>query len=108
MLSTEENDLLTRVEQGTPMGDLIRQYWIPAVRSEELPEPDCEMDKVTAILQDTTVPSQRDAVRRLHPPLRRGADRGWVPQQLRHARRRKRLGLGFQFPRRARRRDHHQ
>ena len=41
MLSTEENDLLTRVEQGTPMGDLIRQYWIPAVRSEELPEPDC-------------------------------------------------------------------
>jgi phthalate 4,5-dioxygenase len=40
MLSAEENDLLTRVGPGTPAGDLIRQYWIPALMSSELPAPD--------------------------------------------------------------------
>ena len=39
MLSAEENDLLTRVGPGTPMGDLIRQYWLPALMSSELPAP---------------------------------------------------------------------
>jgi phenylpropionate dioxygenase-like ring-hydroxylating dioxygenase large terminal subunit len=37
MLSPEENDLLTRVGPATPMGDLIRQYWVPALMSTELP-----------------------------------------------------------------------
>jgi len=23
------------------MGDLFRQYWLPAIRSDELPSPDC-------------------------------------------------------------------
>src|SRR3954471_5198755 len=41
MLSTFENDLLCRVGAGTPMGDLFRQYWLPALRSDELPSPDC-------------------------------------------------------------------
>jgi phthalate 4,5-dioxygenase oxygenase subunit len=40
MLSTSENDLLCRVSAGTPMGDLMRQYWIPALRSDELAGPD--------------------------------------------------------------------
>lgn len=40
MLSAEENDLLTRVGAGTPMGALIRRYWLPALLSEELPNPD--------------------------------------------------------------------
>ena len=40
MLSREENDLLCRVGPGTAMGDLMRQYWIPAALSSELPEPD--------------------------------------------------------------------
>src|SRR5262245_46333130 len=40
MLSAEENELLTRVGPGTPMGDLIRQYWIPALMSSELPASD--------------------------------------------------------------------
>jgi phenylpropionate dioxygenase-like ring-hydroxylating dioxygenase large terminal subunit len=40
MLSKEDNDLLCRVGPGTPMGDLMRQYWIPAVTSEELGMPD--------------------------------------------------------------------
>ena len=30
MLSIEHNDILTRVGPGTPMGELMREYWIPA------------------------------------------------------------------------------
>ena len=40
MLSSEENELLTRVGPGTPMGDLMRQYWLPVLQSQELPEVD--------------------------------------------------------------------
>ena len=40
MLSKEDTELLCRVGPGMPMGALIRQYWIPAVLSSELPEPD--------------------------------------------------------------------
>src|SRR5215831_11187961 len=36
MLSREDNELLTRTGTGTPMGTLIRQYWIPVVTSGEL------------------------------------------------------------------------
>jgi nitrite reductase/ring-hydroxylating ferredoxin subunit len=36
----EDNELLTRVGPGTPMGDLMRQYWVPALVSTELPERD--------------------------------------------------------------------
>ena len=29
MLSPEENEFVTRVGQGTPMGKTMRRYWIP-------------------------------------------------------------------------------
>jgi phthalate 4,5-dioxygenase len=41
MLSQADNELLCHVGTGTPVGNLMRQYWIPAVRSDELPSPDC-------------------------------------------------------------------
>ena len=41
MLTNEENDLLCRVGPGTPMGEVLRRYWLPVLTSEELPEPDC-------------------------------------------------------------------
>src|SRR5207248_6029662 len=41
MLTREENELVTRVGPGTPMGDVLRRYWIPALMSRELPEADC-------------------------------------------------------------------
>jgi phthalate 4,5-dioxygenase oxygenase subunit len=41
MLSTEANELLCRVGPGTPMGNVMRRYWMPALLSEEVPEPDC-------------------------------------------------------------------
>ena len=40
MLSREENVRLTRVQRGTPMGETMRRYWIPALLSAEVPEPD--------------------------------------------------------------------
>ncbi len=40
MLSAHDNDTLCRVGPGTLMGDLFRQYWLPAVRSDELATPD--------------------------------------------------------------------
>jgi phthalate 4,5-dioxygenase oxygenase subunit len=41
MLRAEQNELLTRTGPGSVMGDLVRRYWIPALLTEELPEPDC-------------------------------------------------------------------
>ena len=40
MLSQRENDLLTRVGPGTPMGELMRRYWIPAAFSHQIAAPD--------------------------------------------------------------------
>jgi phthalate 4,5-dioxygenase len=39
MLNAQDNDTLTRVCPGTPMGNLMRRYWVPAALSFELPEP---------------------------------------------------------------------
>jgi phenylpropionate dioxygenase-like ring-hydroxylating dioxygenase large terminal subunit len=36
MLSTQENELLSKVGPGTPMGDLMRRYWLPLLYSWEL------------------------------------------------------------------------
>ena len=36
MLTTEENELLTRTGPGTAMGGFLRRYWIPIVQSGEL------------------------------------------------------------------------
>jgi phenylpropionate dioxygenase-like ring-hydroxylating dioxygenase large terminal subunit len=35
-MRAEDNELLTRVGPGTPMGRLMRHYWIPAIKSDEL------------------------------------------------------------------------
>ena len=40
MLTREENELLTRSGRGTPMGRLMRRYWMPALFSQQLPERD--------------------------------------------------------------------
>ena len=41
MLNIEDNEVMCQVGPGTPMGNLMREYWIPALRSDELPTPDC-------------------------------------------------------------------
>jgi phthalate 4,5-dioxygenase len=49
VLSHEDNELLTRTGPGTPMGELFRRFWIPAVLSEELPGPNCPQVRVTLL-----------------------------------------------------------
>ncbi len=39
-MTPEENELLTRVGPGTPMGELLRRYWMPLLESDELGPPD--------------------------------------------------------------------
>jgi phthalate 4,5-dioxygenase len=46
MLSAQDNELLTRVGPGTPMGDLLRRYWTPALLVSEAPTPDGDPVKV--------------------------------------------------------------
>lgn len=46
MLSKEDNELLCRVGPGTPMGELLRQYWMPCLPSAQLPAPDCPPKRV--------------------------------------------------------------
>jgi len=41
MLTREDNERVTHVGRGTPMGDTMRRYWMPALLAWELPEPDC-------------------------------------------------------------------
>ena len=46
MLSKEDNELICRVGPGTPMGTLMREYWVPALMSRELTGPDCDPVRV--------------------------------------------------------------
>lgn len=49
MLNQQDNDLLTRVENQAPLGQLMRRYWMPACMSEELPQPDGDPIKVRVL-----------------------------------------------------------
>src|SRR5262249_57828872 len=42
MLKVEDNELITRVGPGTPMGNFMREYWVPALLSSELPSADSD------------------------------------------------------------------
>ncbi|HEY3115209.1 MAG TPA: Rieske 2Fe-2S domain-containing protein [Chloroflexota bacterium] len=52
MLTREENELLVRVGPGTPMGEMMRRYWVPACLSEELPIPDSDPLRVRLLGED--------------------------------------------------------
>ena len=49
MQTVEENDLLCRVENGAPMGKLMRQHWVPACLSEEVAENDGTPVRIRAL-----------------------------------------------------------
>ena len=36
MLTQEQNDLLTRIGPGAPMGEMLKEYWVPACRSAKV------------------------------------------------------------------------
>ncbi len=52
MLSTRDNELLTRVGQGTMMGTFLRRFWIPVLESADLPAPDCDPVEVRLMGED--------------------------------------------------------
>jgi phthalate 4,5-dioxygenase len=52
MLSQAENELLTRVGPGTPMGNLLRCFWQPIVLATELPGPDCDPLRIRVLGED--------------------------------------------------------
>jgi phthalate 4,5-dioxygenase len=52
MLSKEDNERLTRVGEGTPMGNVFRRYWLPGLLSAELPEPDGAPVRVRLLGED--------------------------------------------------------
>jgi phenylpropionate dioxygenase-like ring-hydroxylating dioxygenase large terminal subunit len=41
MVTRVENDTLTQISKGTPMGEYFRRFWQPALASDEVPAPDC-------------------------------------------------------------------
>jgi phthalate 4,5-dioxygenase oxygenase subunit len=46
MLNQEDNELITNINAGTPMGELFRRFWLPVLLADDLPFPDCEPVKV--------------------------------------------------------------
>jgi phthalate 4,5-dioxygenase oxygenase subunit len=46
MLSKQDNEVLCRVGPETPMGKLMREYWVPVFMSSELDTPDCPPQRV--------------------------------------------------------------
>ncbi len=55
MLNAQENDLMCRVENGSPMGAVFRGHWMPACLSEEVAEPDCDPRKIRLLGEDLVV-----------------------------------------------------
>src|SRR5487761_1247257 len=52
MLTREENELLTGIGPGTPMGGMLRRYWLPACLSSEIAEPDSDPVRVRLLGED--------------------------------------------------------
>src|SRR5207253_3303211 len=52
MLARADNELLTRVGPGTPMGNLLRCFWQPFALASELPGADCDPLRVRLLGED--------------------------------------------------------
>ena len=66
MLTQEENNLLTQMGPGTPMGDLMREYWLPAFMTSELPAPDSPPMRVR-LLGESLVAFRNTSGKGSHP-----------------------------------------
>jgi len=75
MLTRHDNETLTRTDQGTPMGDVMRRYWIPALLASELTGPDCPPVRVKLLgeqlVAGATARGHSRARGRLKPPVSR-------------------------------------
>ena len=52
MLTAANNEAITHTGPGTPMGEYLRRYWIPALCSRELAEPDGPPRRVRLLSED--------------------------------------------------------
>ncbi len=52
MLNAQDLTLLTQTGPGTPMGELFRRFWLPAMLPEELPEADCPPKRLRMLSED--------------------------------------------------------
>ena len=68
MLSQTDNEILTRVGPGTLMGNLLRRYWMPALLSTEVPEPDSPPVRVRLLGEDLVAFRDTDGARRSRSP----------------------------------------
>ena len=55
MLTREDNELMTRVGPGTPMGRVLREFWLPMMLSSELPEADGAPKRMRLLGEDLVV-----------------------------------------------------
>ena len=60
MLSKADNEFLTSAGTGTPMGELLRRFWMPALLSEELQERDGPPKKIRVLGEDLLAFRQTD------------------------------------------------
>ena len=67
MLSSENNDLLTLIEPGSIMGNLLRHFWMPALLEEELLEPDGAPVRLRLMGEDLV--AFKDTEGNLHTPV---------------------------------------
>ena len=87
MLTREENELLCRVGPGTPMGTMLRRYWIPAHALRGAPRARLRPQARLRLLGESLV-AFRDSDRRVgvmdeHCP-HRGASLVLAQRRLRH------------------------
>lgn len=52
MLRADANETLSRVGRGTPMGELFRRFWLPAVLTSEVEQPDCPPVRLRILGED--------------------------------------------------------
>ncbi len=52
MLNAADLTMLTKTGPGTPMGELFRRFWLPALLPSELPEPDCAPVRLRILNED--------------------------------------------------------
>jgi phthalate 4,5-dioxygenase len=52
MLTKDDNETLCQTGPGTPMGNLFRRFWLPALLTDDLPSPDCTPVRLRILGED--------------------------------------------------------
>ncbi|MEK9680068.1 MAG: Rieske 2Fe-2S domain-containing protein, partial [Rhodospirillaceae bacterium] len=52
MITQEQNDYLCQTDAGTPMGEMMRRFWLPFMLASEIERPDCDPVRVRLMGED--------------------------------------------------------